>query len=101
MTIRGGVEKTLGFLRQRATAYKLVFKQPAGHEVLKDLLRFSKLVEGVSPSLPNEFERGRIVGRQDVIRRIQQHCAFTTELLFALYNNLPVPILESEDASNG
>lgn len=91
MSLRDTVNTTLNFLMHRKVAYQLFFKQPAGQEVLGDLLKFSKWVEG--PARPTTEETWRVIGRQDVIRRIQQHINLTSEQLFALYNGAQIPEL--------
>ncbi len=91
MGIKDTVANTLLFLKDRRTAYQLFFKQPAGQEVLGDLLKFSKWIEG--PGRPTNEETWRLIGRQDVIRRIQQHINLSSEQLFALYNGAQVPSL--------
>jgi hypothetical protein len=91
MSVRTAVENTLAFLGIRSRAYQLTFSQPAGQEVLKDLLAFCKLAEG--PYGKDDRETYRLIGRQDVLRRIQQHSKLTPEQLFALYNGQPVPVI--------
>lgn len=103
-------DRTKVFLRDRATAYKLFFgsrtaaygqivRQPAGQIIMADLLKFAHWVEGIPLKVQNEFDRGRVIGRQDVIRRIQQHINLTSDQLFALYNGQQVPqlIRQEED----
>jgi len=80
---------TLSFLRQRKANYRSVFTSPAGEEVLLDLVKFTKFLEG--PVGRSNEETWRLIGRQDVLRRIQQHCNLTVEQLFALYSAQPVP----------
>lgn len=87
------VDKTIYFLKDRKTAYQLMFAQPAGKAVLADLVKFSKIIEG--PMGRNDAETYRLIGRQDVVRRIQEHGQLTVEQLFALYNHLPIP--QNED----
>ena len=91
----GTVGKTLQFLRGRRTAYQLLFAQPTGQEILRDLVKFTKILHG--PYGRTDAETYRLIGRQDVMRRIQQHCGLTPEQLFALYNDLPVTIIKERD----
>jgi hypothetical protein len=91
--ITAAVANTLKLLRWRRRGYKLWFGTDAGKEVLKDLLAFSKFLEG--PARPTNEETWRLIGRQDMIRRIQQHVHLTEEQLFALYNGMTVPFLNA------
>lgn len=101
-TMQERIARTLIFLKDRKTAYMLFFghtrtayrafkMQPAGQMILTDLLKFSHWAVGMPLKAQTEFDRGRIVGRQDVIRRINQHINLTTEQLFALYNGQQIP----------
>lgn len=89
------VANTLGLLRERKRGYQLWFGSRAGHAVLQDLLGFSKFLEG--PARPSNEETWRLIGRQDMVRRIQQHLHLTPEQLFALYNGMTVPFLNAVD----
>ena len=83
--IRDVIDNTLSFLTTRARAYKLLFNntQPAVI-VMKDLCEFSHWAQG--PARPTNEETWRLIGRQDVIRRIQQHSHLTDAQLFNLFN---------------
>jgi hypothetical protein len=80
-------DATLTFLRDRKTAYKLLFKtmaNPASRIVLEDLARFCRANE--SCIIPGDHDRSMLLeGRREVWLRIQQHLNLTTEELFALY----------------
>lgn len=92
-------ENTKLFLRDRSTAYKLFIRQPAGQLIMSDLLKFSHWAEGMPLKAQTEFDRGRIIGRQDIIRRIEQHVHLSSDQLFALYNGQQIPqlIAQQED----
>ena len=90
MTVRERIQATLLFLKDRRTAYGLCFGQPAGQIVMGDLVRFSKWMDGPKPG-ETEAVTQRVLGRQDVIRRINQHMNLSTEQLFALYNGQQLP----------
>ena len=83
--IKTVVDNTLAFLSARRRAYNLLFHntQPAVI-VLKDLLEFSHWMTG--PARPTNEETWRLIGRQDVIRRIQQHSHLSEQQLFNLFN---------------
>lgn len=90
------VVATLKHLRDRKRGYQLWFGSRAGQEVLKDLMQFSKFLEG--PARPTNEETWRLIGRQDMIRRIQQHVHLNDAQLFALYNGMTVPFLEAVES---
>jgi hypothetical protein len=79
------VDNTYAFLNRRRHAYRLMFNntEPA-NIVLRDLVEFSHWGEG--PARPTNEETWRLIGRQDVIRRIQQHGSLTDAQLFSLFN---------------
>ena len=87
------IANTLRMLRERRRGYQLWFGSRAGRHVLQDLMQFSKFLEG--PARPTNEETWRLIGRQDMIRRIQQHCRLNEEQLFALYNGMTVPFVEA------
>lgn len=95
------VVNTLSMLRERKRGYQLWFGSRAGHAVIQDLLSFSKFLEG--PARATNEETWRLIGRQDMIRRIQQHVHLSEEQLFALYNGMTVPFLKAveKDKDNG
>lgn len=90
MTARERIEAVLLYLKDRRTAYGLSFGSAAGQVVMSDLLHFSKWMEG-PPASASEAMTQRILGRQDVIRRINQHMHLDVEQLFALYNGQQLP----------
>ena len=98
-TIKELVYKTRLFLKDRKLAYCLSFSQPAGQIVYGDLIKFSRWVDGPRDGL-NEPQTQRILGRQDVIRRIQQHMNLTTDQLYALYNGQQVPQLIQQNVGD-
>lgn len=93
--LKSQVDKTVLFLRQRKTAYQLMFGQPAGRVVMMDLLKYSHWLKG--PYGKDDRETYRLIGRQDVIRRIAEHMGLSVEQLFGLYNGLPTPIIQAEE----
>lgn len=100
LTIREVVENTLIFLRDRKTAYSLTFSKNKGATrlVMADLVKFSKWQEGAFHK--DQRVTDRLLGRQDVIRRINEHLNLSDTQLMALYNGSPVPGL-IEDDDNG
>ena len=84
LTMQTVLDNTMLFLRDRSTAYKLAITSPAGQAMYSDLLKFSRYVQG--PADLDNNQTWRLIGRQDMIRRIQQHVNLTDTQLFALYN---------------
>jgi hypothetical protein len=94
------IDNTLLFLKDRKTAYQLLFdvrRSGAARIVLKDLMQFCKWDE--SAFHENEHIKDRILGRQDVIRRIEQHLYLNRRKLFNLYNgsDIPAPVQDEEN----
>lgn len=91
MNFQERIRSTLEFLRQRKTAYHLVFRldQPADMEVLRDLAWFCRANE--SCVVPGDRDRTLLLeGRREVYLRIVQHLKLTPEQLFELYSYRPV-----------
>lgn len=84
LTVQNVIDNTMIFLRDRSTAYKLAITSPAGQMMYGDLLKFSRYAQG--PADPDQFQTWRLIGRQDMIRRIQQHVNLSDAQLFSLYN---------------
>ena len=78
-------QKTLDFLRLRCRAYRLVFSNPTGNEVLKDLARFCRANK--SPQHADLFRLGIHIGRQEVWLRIQNHLHLQPDELYSLLNS--------------
>ena len=97
LTLKAVVANTMVFLRDRSTAYKLVITSPAGQMMYGDLLKFSRYMQG--PADPDPNQTWRLIGRQDMIRRIQQHVNLTDGQLFAVFNGagFPPPVTKDED----
>ena len=97
LTINKVVENTLLFLRDRKTAYQLKFgaKDGATRLIMKDLAQFCHWQQGAFHTNPRITDR--LLGRQDVLRRINEHLGLTDRQLFALYNGSPIPDLIEED----
>ena len=99
LTIQQVIDNTMVFLRDRSTAYKLAITSPAGQMMYGDLLKFSRYMQG--PADPDPNQTWRLIGRQDMIRRIQQHINLTDTQLFALYNGSGFqPPTASKDEDN-
>lgn len=83
--IKDVIDSTFSYLRDRRRAYNLLFMntEPA-NIVMRDLIEFSHWGEG--PARPTNEETWRLIGRQDVVRRIQQHANLTDAQLFNLFN---------------
>lgn len=93
--VRDVIDNTLAFLSERKKAYRLLFHntRPAV-VVMKDLCEFSHWTTG--PARPTNEETWRLIGRQDVIRRIQQHAHLTDAQLFNLFNGGALQQIEQE-----
>ena len=100
LTVQKVIDNTMIFLRDRSTAYKLAITSPAGQMMYGDLLKFSRYAQG--PADPDQFQTWRLIGRQDMIRRIQQHVNLTDTQLFALYNGsgFQPPTAPKDDEDN-
>lgn len=100
MNFQERIRSTLEFLRQRKTAYHLVFRldQPADMEVLRDLAWFCRANE--SCVVPGDRDRTLLLeGRREVYLRIVQHLKLTPEQLFELYSYRPSVAPKGEQAS--
>jgi hypothetical protein len=98
-TVQSVIDNTLLFLRDRSTAYRLLFNQRdlKAKIVMRDFLEYSHW--GETQFIENERLAERIKGRQDMILRICQNLCLSPKQLFALANNSPVP-QTSEDEEN-
>lgn len=94
--VKDVVDKTLEFLSERKKAYRLLFNntRPAVI-VMKDLVQFSHWTDG--PARPTNEETWRLIGRQDVVRRIQQHVNLTDAQLFNLFNGGALQQIEQSE----
>lgn len=99
LTVRTVIDNTLLFLRDRKTAYSLKFgaKDGATRMIMADLVRFCHWQEGAFHK--DQRITDRLLGRQDVLRRINEHIGLTDRQLMVLYNGGPIPDLieENED----
>ena len=100
VTLQQIKDNTLLFLKDRSTAYR---QKLGGHDmgsqlILKDLYQFSHF--GDTGFVKNPYLAERLRGRQDVILRILQHTTMTTEQLFRLFNNGPVPTAEEDEEND-
>lgn len=98
MNIQTLVEKTRVFLRDRRTAYGLVFASPAGQVVLQDLVKFCRGAETCFH--PDPRVHAQLEGRREVLLRIGQHMNLTTDQLFSLYNGGTPHLTKQEDTDN-
>ena len=100
MRVKDLIDYTLDFLNERRKAYRLMFRSDAieANIVMKDFLEFSHWVQG--PASETNEETWRLIGRQDMIRRIMQHSALSAEQLMALYNGGLVPTIIEQGDSN-
>lgn len=81
------------FLRDRKRSYYLVFRSPAGREVLKDLARFCRADRSTFHEDPRVA--AALDGRREVFLRIQQHLNLSPEELFEFYGG-KYPITNDE-----
>jgi hypothetical protein len=81
-------------LADRAKAYKLTFRNPAGLIALADLMEYCGVADE-APSRGGEFVQGRAAGRRDVGLRIQEHLQLSHEELYDLIRGRN--ILKPED----
>lgn len=80
--------RTLMFLHERKTAYRLCFGSPAGAIVLADLHKFCRAGESVFD--PDVRLTDIAIGRHEVWLKIVQHLRLTEEQLLQLYNGEPI-----------
>jgi hypothetical protein len=85
------ITNTRLFLRDRSTAYKLVFSSPAGLIVLNDLQKFCRANVTTFHSDPRIH--AALEGRREVYLRILEHVNLSQDQLFALYNGTPLNAL--------
>jgi hypothetical protein len=97
LTLQKVVDNTLLFLRDRKTAYQLKFgnKDGATRLIMADLVKFTHWREGAFHK--DQRVTDRLLGRQDVLRRINEHIGLTDRQLMVLYNGGQVPDLIEEE----
>lgn len=85
-------------LKDRQTAYKLVFGSPAGLEVLRDLFEFCR----ANSSTFNESSRvsDALVGRREVWLRITEHMGLSFDELLNLYTGVKMDDLLKRNGEN-
>jgi hypothetical protein len=96
-------DRTLVFLKDRSTAYRLAFGSPAGQLVLDDLAQFCH----ANKSVWNENQRltDVAIGHHEVFLRILQHLNLNPEQLLTMYNGQHIQDalakLKEEEDDNG
>lgn len=70
------------YLKDRTTAYKLVFGTAAGEEVLKDLAQFCRANASTFEADPRKH--AALEGRREVWLRIQKHLNLSAAEVFSL-----------------
>lgn len=85
-TLEGAMDRighALDFLRARKRNYQLAFGNPAGQEVLRDLITFCRACE---TCFEGDRDKHLIAeGRREVYLRIARHLHLSSEELFELY----------------
>jgi len=94
MTISTSVEQLLSFLRQRKRAYQLVFRSPAGAEVLEDLAKFCRASDTCFD--PDPRIHAALEGRREVWLRIQEYLDLTPEQLAAIKSGNRIQLLNGK-----
>lgn len=96
----GVIRRTYEWLNARKRAYCLVFKTPAGMEILVDLAKFCRA--DATTFDPDPRIHAALEGRREVWLRIQQHLNLTTEQCYALYSGRPFDplLMDKEDREN-
>ena len=77
-------DRTLVFLKERNTAYRLAFGSPAGKLVLDDLAQFCFANRSVYHT--DQRMTDIAIGRHEVLLRIRQHLKLTPEQMLTLFN---------------
>lgn len=72
--------ETLNFLVNRKRSYQLVFRSPAGREVLRDLAKFCRANQSTFHA--DARAAAALDGRREVYLRILQHLKLTPEELY-------------------
>lgn len=96
-------DRTMLFLKERSTAYRLTFTSPAGRLVFDDLAKYCF----ANQSVYHEQQRMTdvAIGRHEVFLRILQHLNLDPEQLMKLYNGQQIQEalakLAEEDEENG
>lgn len=94
MRITEGVDQLIAWLRQRKRAYQLVFRSPAGAEVLEDLARFCRASETCFD--PDPRIHAALEGRREVWLRIQEYLNLTPEQLAAIKSGNRIQLLQGQ-----
>lgn len=81
-------DRTLVFLHERKTAYRLCFGSPAGSIVLADLHKFCRAGASVFDTSVRLTDVA--IGRHEVWLKIVQHLHLTEDQLLQLYNGEPI-----------
>lgn len=77
------VENILAFLQRRRTAYRAVFHNPMGEEVLRDLAKFCRAHESTFHTDPRAH--AVLEGRREVFLRIARHLHLDDDKLYEYY----------------
>lgn len=77
------VSRVKAFIHRRRNAYRIVFGNAIGEEVLKDLAKFCRANE--SCFHPDSRVNAVMEGRREVWLRVQHHLKLTDEQLMQLY----------------
>lgn len=93
-----GVARTFDFLRRRKHNFQIVFRSPAGQEVLKDLARFCRAHETTMHSDPH-IQAG-LEGRREVWLRIQQHLNLSSAELASLFSGGAIEVITGDEDGN-
>lgn len=79
---RDAQEKALATLRERKTAYQLVFSSPAGQAVLRDLMEFCRYPG--PPFDPDQRRQDMLIGRAEVAARVFEYLNVPLAQLYTL-----------------
>lgn len=77
------IDRVLGFLQRRRTAYRATFLTPMGDEVLADLAKFCRAHESTFHTDPRVH--AVLEGRREVFLRIARHLNLDDDKLYELY----------------
>lgn len=76
--------RVVAFLSGRKSDYQLTFSSPCGRRVFFDLGKFCRAQS--TPYHPDEKMTYILIGRQEVIRRIEEHMNLSPEQLARIYD---------------
>lgn len=94
--INQAVKLTLEALGIRQRSYFMVFRSPAGREVLQDLAKFCRAHKAPWGMTPEDT--ARLVGRNEVFQRIMDHLRLTPEEMYHAYGGkYPITAVKEED----